>query len=132
MTFGSQTLGLKIKFHKSLTRYSLKDESTKWFIRTVTLVSIVLCANTLKITAEERSLAVQIVNGFVLSFLINGSILIAATEIGIKFRHLIIVPLILSGVLVGGVLWSYHAALIPASMVLHIWVGYKLFFETKR
>jgi hypothetical protein len=112
--------------------FSLRDESTKWIVRAIALLFIVLCANALKMAAEPRPLYLQIINGFILSLLINGTLLLSVSKIGMKFWYVFIFPLILSGFAVAFVLWAYHFILIPVAIGLHLWVGYRLFCESRR
>jgi len=111
--------------------FSLHDEKTRWTIRLVALLSVFLCANVLRGTAEESPFYIRVINGFVLSLVINGPMLVSVSDVGFKFRYVLFVPFILSGLAVALVLWAYHFVLIPVVLGLYVWVGFKLFYKAR-
>jgi hypothetical protein len=116
----------KMGFSSSLP----SDIKTRWILRVVIVSLVILCSNVLRSTGEPRPLHLQILNGLIMSLVLNGTMMVSLTRFGIKFRYFIILPLLISGLGAAFVMSAYHVLWFPIVLLMYLWVGYKSFAET--
>ena len=101
---------------------ALKEDKIRLVIRFIALLFTILCINTLRDTGNPRPVHLTIINGILMSLLLNASLWTVSFNVNPKLKYMATLLLIPSGLGVSFVMTDYHIVGAILALLIHIWL----------
>lgn len=106
-------------------------ERKKWIVRLGALIFTVLCSISLSDVGEPRSFYFTALRGLGNSLFLNMALIFCALKTpGAKYRHLMALLILLSGIGVF-IIIPYGWTVAVTSLLFHLWIAYELIFSKR-